>query len=125
MRTHAEDLKEIPGDESHADHLVAALSRKARAFDALPGKAREHRVAVAQGEVGRVREGVQTIAVIAAEAAAFDTKLHQLTRILHRQQPQHDLIHRVKIAVLAPIPRASDSTAVAVNPGLRRSWRSA
>src|SRR5262249_19489687 len=29
-----------------------------------------------------------------------------------------------KIAVFAPIPRASDSTATAVNIGFRRSWRS-
>src|SRR5215471_21465810 len=29
-----------------------------------------------------------------------------------------------KIAVFAPIPRASDSTATAVNVGFKRSWRS-
>jgi len=50
---------------------------------------------------------------------------HQLPRILHRQQAQQHWSTSVKMAVFAPIPRASESTATATKTGDLRKVRSA
>ena len=51
MRLNAKDAKEIPGNESHGDHLAAIFTDQAGGLYALAGKARKNGVTVAQRQV--------------------------------------------------------------------------
>jgi hypothetical protein len=51
MRLNAKDAKEIPGDESHGDHLAAIFTEQAGRLDALAGKARKDGVMVTQRKI--------------------------------------------------------------------------
>jgi hypothetical protein len=46
---------------------------------------------------------------------------HEAIRLANRQRADHQHVDALKIAVLAPMPRPSESTATAVHPCVRRS----
>jgi hypothetical protein len=57
--------------------------------------------------------------------AAHPGQHPQFMRVLHRQAVQQHFRATVKMAVFAPIPSASEMTAMIASEGLRRSWRAA
>jgi len=78
---------------------IAGLGFHARNGDAaIPsaGETGKNRVLIAKRKICGIREGMRVVAVVGAEAATRDFKLHQLTRIVDRKQPQQNLIEQRK-----------------------------
>ena len=65
------------------------------------------------------------IAVSARLTGIFLQEFHKPLWFPHRQQAQHQSVNQAENCGVGADPRASDSTATAVNPGVRRIMRSA
>ena len=63
-RLHSEDLEEIAGHPAGLDHLATVAGEETQTVGVLTRQAGEDRVAVAKGDVHRVRERVKAVAVL-------------------------------------------------------------
>jgi hypothetical protein len=92
MRPDAEYVEVVAGDQGHGHRNRAAIVQQADGLDPLTRQPGEHRVLIAQRQVGWIRKRVQAIAPVATGPNPFEPQLHQLTRVFNRQHPQQNLI---------------------------------
>ena len=91
-RLHAQDGKRVARDELRLDALGLATIGERRRRRRARHQAAEGVVAIAKIPIHRMREG--TLVRRPAAEGAGAVELHQLARILDRQQPQQHLIHQ-------------------------------
>jgi hypothetical protein len=121
QRRDAEGAKEIAANEEavHRMHLTAESQRHLFATVAEGERAVESLQIPADVVVAHIAECRPNAAVSATR------KDDEVLWVRNRQRSQNQAVHKEKIAVLAPMPRASDSTATAVTMGVVRSARKA
>jgi hypothetical protein len=92
MGLNAEYVEKVSGDHPYPDHLAAVFANQASSLYELAGEAGKNCVPVAQREIGGMREGVQAVAAVRAEATALNPELDEFSRVTNWEQSQHDLI---------------------------------